>query len=158
DFIAQLDPEQIEKVERKFADDNRKLVRDSVKGTPEDRRDDRVKRYLEHIEAWTGRLSSGQRALVARHVGDLTDLIDERLGDRRYRQTRVLELARTHPPRDQVIAELRQLLIDTDAWRRPEFAQKLRDRDERMFAMIFELSFTLDAGQKAYLEKRARGF
>lgn len=157
DFLAQLTPEQVAKAERKFADDNRKLVHDSVKGTPEERRDERVKRYLEHIEAWTGSLSKEQRALVARHVGDLSDLVDERLGDRRYRQARVLELARTRPPRDEMVAELRRLLIDTDSWRRPEFAQKLRERDERMFAMISELSATLDRGQKAHIEKRARG-
>ena len=158
DFLGQLTPEQIARVERKFNDDNRKFVRDSTKGTPEDRRDERVKRYLEHIEAWTGNLSKEQRQLVARHVGDLSDFVDERLGDRRYRQAKVLELARARPPRDETIAELRRLLIDTDSWRRPEFAQKLRDRDERMFAMISELSATLTAGQKAYLDKRARGF
>lgn len=157
DFLAQLTPAQTAKVERKFDDDNHKLVRDSVKGTPEERRDERVKRYLEHIEAWTGTLSREQRALVARHVSDLSDMVDERLGDRRYRQSRVLELARTHPPRDEVIAELRRILIDTDSWRRPEFAQKLRERDERMFAMISELSTTLDSSQKAHIQKRARG-
>ena len=157
DFLAQLDERQIAQVERKFADDNRKLVRDSVKGSPQDRRDERVKRYLEHIEAWTGTLSREQRALVARHVGDLSDLVDERLGDRRYRQGKVLELARARPPRDEVIAELRKLLIETDSWRRPEYARKLHERDERMFAMISELSATLDAGQKAHIEKRARG-
>jgi len=158
EFLVQLEPDQIAQVERKFADDNRKLVRESTKGTPGDRRDERVKRYLEHIEAWTGRLSREQREVVARHVGDLSDLVDERIADRRYRQSRVLEIARTRPPRDQVVAELRRLLIDTDSWRRPEFAQKLRERDERMFAMISELSTTLDSGQKGYLDKRARGF
>jgi len=37
DFVVQLDERQLGQAERKFADDNRKLVRESVKGTPEER-------------------------------------------------------------------------------------------------------------------------
>ncbi len=158
DFLRQLDERQVAHLERKFADDNLKIARDSVKGTPEDRRDERVKRYLEHIEAWTGRLDKAQRALVASRVADLPELVDERLGDRRYRQSEVVALARSRAPRDKMVAELRRLLIDTDTWRRPDYVQKLRDRDERLFAMIAALSTTLDAGQKAHLDRRARGF
>ncbi len=157
DFALQLDERQLARLDRKFADDNRKIARDSVKGTPEDRRDERVKRYLEHIEAWTGRLDPAQRSLVARHVGDLPDLVDERLGDRRYRQAEFLALARARPPREKMVAELRRLLIDTDSWRRPDYVEKLRARDERLFAMIAALSATLDASQKAHLDRKARG-
>lgn len=157
EFLLQLDERQLARLERKFADDNRKIASDSVKGTPEDRRTERVKRYLEHIEAWTGRLDSAQRALVAGHVGDLSDLVDERLGDRRYRQAEILALARARAPREKMVAELRRLLIDTESWRRPDYVEKLRARDERLFAMIAALSATLNAEQKAHLDRRAHG-
>src|SRR5688572_25808264 len=39
DFFLQLDSVQIVQMEKKFAEDNRKFVRDSLKGTPEERRD-----------------------------------------------------------------------------------------------------------------------
>jgi hypothetical protein len=65
DFLLQLDAAQIAQLERKFADDERRMVKDSLEGTAEVRQARRVRMYLEHIEEWTGGLSGSQRELDA---------------------------------------------------------------------------------------------
>jgi hypothetical protein len=158
ELLVQLDAEQATQLERKFADENRKLVRESVKGSPRERFEKRVERYLEHIEEFTGKLSEPQRELVAAHLKPMAELNDERMGDRRYRQAELMAMVRTQPSREQAAAQLRRLLIETETWRRPEYQEKLRDRDERMFEMIAALSTTLTAEQRSHMKARLRGF
>jgi hypothetical protein len=158
DFLLQLDPEQILQIERRFAEENRKLVTEFAQGTPEERQARRLARYLDHIEEWTGRLSDAQRELVAGSVDALPELLEERLGDRRYRQAETLALARSKPSGEQAIARLKLILVDTETWRRPDFLKRMRERDERLYAMIAALSATFSPGQRAHLQKRMRGF
>jgi hypothetical protein len=158
DFVVQLDERQLGQAERKFADDNRKLVKESVKGTPEERREKLLKKYVDQFEEWTGKLSAPQREIIAEAVKGMADNTEDRLGDRRYRQVEALALARAKPPRDKLIAELRRLLIETDTWRRPEYAKKMRERDERMFVAVSELTSTLTPAQRAHLQDKMRGY
>lgn len=158
DFFLQLDAEQVAHLERKFADDNRKFVRESVKGTPEERRERRVKRLVQHLEGWVGPLSEEQEALVdARHHA-VSDLIDERLADRRFRQMEILNLIRSRPGKERMMAGLRRLLIDTESWRRPEYQEKLKEREMRMFEMFSALSTTLTREQRSHLQERIRRY
>ena len=80
------------------------------------------------------------------------------MGERRFRQSEILGLARSKPRRAELEARLRHLLIDTGSWRRPEYAEKLRERDRRMHALIAELSELMTERQRAHLQKRIRTF
>jgi len=133
-------------------------VKESVQGTPEERRLKRAKRYVDQFEEWTGKLSGPQRDIVINGTRTLPELADERLGDRKYRQTEILQLIRAKPPREQVIAKLRALLIDTDSWRRPDYVARLRERDERIIQVVSELSSTLTPEQRASVQKKMRGY
>ena len=158
EFIGMLDDAQIARIEKKFADDNRKILRDSVKGTPEERRERRAKKYVEQFEEWTGRLSREQRDIVLNGVATLADLTEERIGDRRYRQTELVRLIKGNAPRAELAASLKRLLIDTDSWRRPEYVKKLRDRDERICEIVSELTGTLTPEQRASVQRKMRGY
>jgi hypothetical protein len=158
DFLLMIDASQIGHIEKKLADDDRKLVKESVQGTPEDRRLKRAKKYVDQFEEWTGKLSEPQRELVINGTRTLPELTDERMGDRKYRQAEILQLIRTKPPRDQVVAKLRTLLIDTDSWRRPDYVAKLRERDERILQVVSQLSSTLTPEQRASVQKKMRGY
>ena len=158
DFLLQLDPEQIAQMEQKFADDNRKFVKESVKGTPDERRERRVKKLVEHLEGWIGSVSDAQRDLIEARYVALPDYIEERLADRRYRQTETLALLRARPGKEVMVAALRKLLIETDTWRRPEFLKRMRERDQRMFEMFAALSTTLSPDQRHYLQNRIRRY
>jgi hypothetical protein len=158
ELLLQLDPEQVAQFERKLSAENRKIVKESVEGTPEERRAKRTRKYFDNLEEWTGRLTDAQRELIAARVKSIGEHLDERLGDRKYRQGELVALARARPSREQAIAGLKRLLIDTESWRRPEYLAKLRERDQQHFEMISELSATLSAEQRAHLQKRLRTF
>ena len=157
DFFLQLDSMQVVQMEKKFADDNRKFVRESLKGTPQERRERRMKRFVMHMESWLGELNDPQEELVATYYRELPDYVEERLAERRFRQTETLALIRARPSRDEMVAGLRRLFVDT-SWRRPEFARKLRERDQRFFEMFAKLSATLTPHQRAHLQGRIKGY
>ena len=158
DFILQLDSEQAAQMERKFAEDNRKMVSEATRGPAAARFERRVKRVLDHLEEFVGPLDAAQRELVARHMGSMEDAYEERVADRRYRQSELVALVRARPARAEAVAVLRRLLVQPETWRSPEYLKKLKAREEKLFGMLAALSATLSAEQRAYLQKRVRGF
>jgi hypothetical protein len=158
DFVLQIDEEQLAQVAKKFEEDNKKYVKESLKGPADERKRRLTKKYIDQFEEWTGPLAPQQREIITNGVARLPDLTDERLGDRRYRQLEALNLVRSKPTREKVISELKRLLIDTESWRRPEFVKKTRDRDERIFEIVSEVSATLNAEQRTHLQRKLRGY
>ena len=158
EFIGQLDSEQVAQMEKKLVQDNRKLVRDLGKGSPDERRERRVKRFIEHVDNWLGDVTPAQKAMVETYYRDIPELLEERMDDRKVRQAETAALIRSRTSREQTMAGLRRLLIDTHTWRRPDYTQKLKDRDERFFRMFAALSATFTPEQRAHLQKRIRGF
>lgn len=158
DFLLQLHPEQVVFLARRFDEDNERAVRESVRGTPQERLERRQKRYLERIEDWTGRLAPAQRDVVRARVAAMGDLTDEWLGDRRFRQSETIALLRSKPTRAQLEAGLTRLLVDSDSWRRPEYVAKMKARDEQVFAMVADLDATLTAEQRGRLHRRLAGY
>jgi len=158
EFLGTIEPAQVAHMERKFAEENAKFVRDSTRGTPEERRERRVRRFVNHLEAWVGPLDGEQRAIVDAHYREARDFSDEFLGERRFRQSEMLALARARPPRAEMQAQLKRLFVDVEKWRRPEFIRAMRERDAKVFAMLAQLSGTLSPKQRAALQSRIRGF
>ena len=158
DFLLQLHPEQVVFLARRFDEDNERAVRESVRGTPQERLERRQKRYLERIEDWTGRLSPAQRDVVRARVAAMGDLTGEWLGDRRFRQSETIALLRSKPTRAQLEAGLTRLLVDSGSWRRPEYVAKMKARDEQVFAMVADLDATLTAEQRGRLHRRLAGY
>ena len=158
DFLLQLDAEQVAQLEKKFSEDNRKVARERPKGTPEEILRKRAERLFAHFEEFTGRLSAGQRRLVMEHIARHADLTDLRMEDRRARQAATLALIRARPEREQYIAELRKLVIETDSTRRPEYREALDKRQAQTIAMIVALSETLSPEQRDHLQRRLRGY
>ena len=154
DLLLALDADQVSQLERKFASDNDKLVRESK----EDPREARAAKFIGNVEEFTGRLSASQRDLVRSRLAGAGDLVGERLADRRFRQGEALAMIRAKVPREQMIARLKRLLIDTDEWRSPLFQMKLGERDERMYELIAALCGILTPEQRASLQERLRGF
>jgi hypothetical protein len=158
DFLLQLDGAQLAQLERKFASDNRKMVKDSTRGSVAERQEERAKKLFVHIEEWTGDLTDVQRELVEASLRSTAELTSERLADRRYRQLEMLALLRSGPSKEQVVAALHRLLVDTSGWRRPEYQEQLRLRDRQLFEMVASLSATLSPSQREHLVRRLRGY
>ena len=158
DFLLRLDAAQVAQMEEKFAEDNAKFVKESLKGTPEQRRARRVKQFIGHLDGWLGTVSEAQRDIVQRYYADIPPLIEDRLADRKVRHSETLALIRAKRPREQMIAGLRKLMVEGDSWRRPEYLKKLADRDQRFFELLSAISATLSAEQRAHLQGRIRSY
>lgn len=158
EFLSHVGTDQVAQLERKFAEDNARFARESIKGNPEERRTKRMHRFIDHLEAWIGPVLAEQRQLIALHYATLPDFSQEMLGERRYRQSEIVALVKSPPPAEEMAAQLRRLLVDAESWRRPEYQEKLRQRDARVFEMLASLAATLSPAQRAALQKRIRGF
>jgi len=158
DFLGGLNEDQAAQLARRFAEDNHKYERDSLRGTPDERRRKRMHRFVGHLEGWVGSLERDQRVLVEEFYAGLPDFSDEILGERRFRQGEILSIVRGRAARAETAAQLKRLLVDTADWRRPEYIKKLRVRDQRMFEFLAALSGTLTDKQRAALQERVRGF
>lgn len=158
EFLLQLDADQVAQMEKKFQDDNRKFMRESMRGTPGERVKRRTDKLANHMESWLGDLTREQRALIERRLAESDDFVEERLADRRYRQQEILALIRAKPSKEAMVAGLRRLLIDTESWRKAEYTRHMRERDRRMFALLAELSGTLSPEQRKYLQGRIRAY
>ena len=158
EFLAGLNDAQAAQLARKFAEDNRKFERESLNGTPEERRRKRMHRFVDHLEGWIGSLEREQRAAIAAYYAELPDFSDESLGERRFRQGEIMAMVRSKGPRADTEARLKRLLVDTDGWRRPEYTEKLRARDRKTFELLAALSATLTDKQRVALQERIRGF
>ena len=158
DLLLQLDEEQVAQLEQKFEKDNRKFVKESVKDSPDERRERDAKRYVEHLEEWLGELTDAQRDLVFERVAAFGEFPEDQLADRRLRQLAIVAIAREKPPRDKAIDEVRRVLVRTDSWRRTEYREKVRQRDEKLFQLVADIGATLTPEQRAALRTRIRGF
>jgi 3-methyladenine DNA glycosylase AlkC len=158
DLLAQLDAEQVQHLQEKLEENDRKFVKEQVKSEIPDRRREQARKWIEHLESWVGGLETSQRRLVREHVRGFADIGNERLADRRYRESEILRLVRTRPSREESIAALRKLFIDTSSWRPAEFQEKLRERDRQTFAMLSALSETFTPEQRAHLSQRCKGY
>lgn len=157
DFLLQVTPEQVAYLERKFDKDNEKLFAESG-GAPKERAEKRAKRFVERLEDWTGRLTPAQRELVAARVKAMPDVTDDWFADRQKRQGELLKLLRARPDRAAMLAGVRRLVLDTDAWRSAAYIEKMKARDELSFAMVAALDATFDAAQREHIQKRIRGY
>lgn len=157
EFLATVDAKQLAHMEKKMADDNRQFMKESVRGTPEDRRKRRVHRFLNHLEAWTGPLDGAQRETVAAAYQDQPDFTEEMMAERRHRQSEILSLVRAKAPREEMEAALRRLFVKMDDWRRPEYQERLKARDAKLQDALAGLSATLTPKQRAALQSRIRG-
>ena len=158
DFFLTLDAEQVAQMQKKFEDDNRKFVKESTSGSPAERLKKRADKFGQHLDAWLGHVTPEQKTLVLQRMELIPDFVEDRLADRRYRQTEVLALIRAKATKPQMVEGLRRLLIDTESWRRPEFRKRMRERDQRMFELLAALSKTLTPEQRAHLQGRIRRY
>jgi hypothetical protein len=158
DFLLRLDSLQAMQMEKRFEKDNRRIVSEANDGTVEERRAKRLDGFATHLEQFVGPLTDAQRDMVAAYVASQSELLDERIADRRYRQAGVLAIVKSKPPREQAIAELRRLFIEPESWRSAGYRQKLEARDRQLYALIARLSQTLSDDQRAAFQRRIRGF
>lgn len=154
DFLDRLAPAQIDHLERRLADDNRRYARLWLAGTPEERRQQRLQRLQHTLEDWLGELSDAQRERV-RRFNDAAPLNAElRDRERRKQQAELLAMLRARKSG----GVLGEWAAHWDRGREPAFAEANRAYLEGLFSMLADLERTLSERQRAHVVARLREY
>ena len=154
DMLDRLSSAQIEHLERRFAEDDRKYAREWLEGTPEERRGRRYKRLVHALEDWLGELSDAQRERV-RQFNDSAPLNGElRDRERRRRQAELLAMLRAR----ESARRLPDWAAHWDRGREPELAAASRAYVEGFLAMLADLERSLNPRQRNVAIARLREF
>ena len=153
-LLDRVGPDQVKRIERGFADDNRKFAREHMRGSEKDRRNLRFKRTRERLEDWVGRLSDEQLERVRRYA-DSAPLFDElRDRDRKRLQAQVIEIVRAREAQKR-LAEAAARYRDG---RDPAYEAASEAYRKEYFAMLLDVDKMLTAEQRARAVSRLRGF
>jgi len=154
ELLDRLAPAQVARLERRFAQDNRKFAERWLAGTPAERRARRSKRLVHELEDWLGGLSDAQRERV-REFNERAPLNAElRDRERRRLQAELLAMLRARASGPQ----LAEWAAHWDRGREPAFAAANRAYLEGFFTMLAGLERSLNADQRRHIVRRLRGY
>ncbi len=151
-LLARLDADNVAALERHFAAEDRKRVRERLSGDPATRERDRVAAILRRLEDWTGPLAEAQAEPVRRFVRATADYPQHAHETRVRKQRELVQLLgrNIRAANGASPEELRSFLL---AWESERSAQQ-RSHRERFIELILELDRTLSASQRAHAVAR----
>lgn len=152
-LLDRVGAEQLRHIERGFAEDNRRFEKDYLRGSEEDRRKRRVRRTVERLEDWLGRLSDAQRARVEQYAGRVPAIDEMRNADRRRLQAGFLEIVRAGQARERLPAFAAAWLKGRD----PAYAAASEAFRREFHALVLDLDRSLAPEQRARAVARLRG-
>ncbi|HEY5801412.1 MAG TPA: DUF6279 family lipoprotein [Burkholderiaceae bacterium] len=119
DIALSMRPQQLARLEKKFASNNDDFRKKHMRGDLEKRLKNRYKRSLEQYEFWFGRFSREQEEQI-RRASDARPMEEELvLAGRMERQARIVAMVRKfmqeRPPREQVVATITQFAQEASA-------------------------------------------
>ena len=153
-MLDHLGAEQITRLERRLADENRKFSREQLQGTVEERRKRRVKRNLDRLDEWFGSLTEAQVGRVERYSERAPLGAELRDRDRRRRQAEFVAMLRAREAK-QRLAQWAQ------AWeeeREPAYAAQARAIRDEYYEMLIDLDRMLGPAQREKAAARWRDY
>ena len=154
--LSDLSPQQIAHLETELRGRNRDYRDDYLDPDPAQRERQRVARYLERIERWTGDLTTEQIRLVERAVRDLPDLADDWLAYREQQQRRLLARLRGAPDPMALQRFLAAWWVELGD-RPPALVQKTQQVRSGITGLLVALHAMLAAEQRAEFLDNVRG-
>lgn len=153
-MLDRLRPEQFTHLEQRFGEDNRKFARDFLSGTPEDRRNRRMKRNIERLEDWVGTLTEAQVERVRQYSDRLPPNEALRDRDRRRRQAELLAMLRAR----EAGRRLEDWAANWDGGRDPAFQAAVKAQVAEYMDLLVDLDKSLSAAQREHVVRRLRGY
>jgi hypothetical protein len=153
-LLDRLGPEQISHLEQRLAADNREFAKEQVHGTMEERHQRRVKRNVERLEEWFGRLSEAQIERVQRYSARAPFAAELRGRDRKRRQAEFLALLRAREAKRRLVPWAQ----DWEGGREPAYAEAVRAIRAEYVDLLLDLERTLAAEQREHLAGRLKRY
>lgn len=154
ELLDRMSPEQIEHLEQRFAEDNRKFAREHLSGTGEERQRRRFKRNLERLEEWFGGLSDVQVERLRQYSerAPFTEGLRDR--ERKRLQAEFVAMLRAREAK----LRLADWAAHWDRGRDAAHAAAARVQLTEYFAMLLEINKTLTPIQRQTAVNRFREF
>ncbi len=152
-LLDRLEPAQLAHFERRLDEENRTFAKEHLRGDAEERRKRRLKRTLERLQDWTGRLSEEQVARVRRYNDSAPMLNELRDRDRKRLQAELVSMLRAR----EAAKRLPEWAANWDRNRDPAYTSLFRQARSAYTDMLLDLYPTLSAEQKASAASRMRG-
>lgn len=125
DLMLTLTPDQIKRMEAKFAESNAKYRKEFLKSDPDARTDARFDKIMGYAKLVYGSFSDAQQKDIRSAMGPYMQGADARYAERVKRQQEWVAIARevstSHPPKPQVEDMLRKY---ADHWQRPSAGEQ----------------------------------
>ena len=153
-LLDRLNEEQIEHIESRFAEDNRKFAREYLRGSERERRARRLKRNVERMEDWVGRLSNEELERVKRYSARAPVFDEQRDRERRRLQAEFLSIVRAREARRR----LPDMAANWDRGRDAEYRAANETLFHEYYAMVLDVDRLLSAEQRANAVARLRDF
>ena len=153
-LLDRLSEQQIQHIERRFAEDNRKFAREYLRGSERERRARRLKRNVERMEDWVGRLSKEQLERVRLYTARAPLFDEHRDRDRKRLQAELLSIIRAH----EAGRRLPDAAAHWDRGRDPEYRAASAALFSEYYDMVLDLDRMLSPEQRARAAARMRGF
>lgn len=158
DALASLDETQLREVEARFAEDNRKFVREQLAGDPSKLAARRADWLCDRLEYWTGDLTLAQRGRVRALVDAFPAMPRMRLEERQRRQQNLLALVHEARGRADFEARLERFLADPDAGRGEASRRAMMDWERAFVDMLVDLDRSLSVAQRTHAVQRMHAY
>lgn len=135
-LLATLGPENLAALDRKLESGNRKYAAEYLSEDAAASEKARAEAIAGRFEDWLGRVSAGQRRLIAAFVHAQPGYLAARFEDRRARQREFVQALRERGDPAQLRERLRGVLLDFESRRTPEYARSAAEWQERLAALI----------------------
>jgi hypothetical protein len=156
-FLQTIESQQIANLEKKFATENEKLAKE-IKLTEDRRRAKRLERTIERYEAWMGKLSPPQLALINARITPLPLTEALRFADRQRWQKDFVALLNTKPNASLLESELRTLFLTPEKRRAKDYQTTWQRQQDEMMKLTAELINIASVKQKQAMQKKLAGY
>lgn len=153
-LLDRLSEKQIQHIERRFAEDNRKFAREYLRGSERERRARRLKRNVERMEDWVGRLSKEELERVRLYTARAPLFDEQRDRERRRLQAEFLSIVRAR----EAVKRLPEAAAYWDRGRDAEYRAANETLFREFYAMVLDIDRMLTPEQRARAAARLRSF
>lgn len=153
-LLDRLEPAQIQHLEKRLAESNRKFAKEQVQGSMEERHKRRVKRSTDRLEEWFGPLSPAQVQRVRLYSERAPFSAELRERHRKLRQAEFLAMLRAR----EAGKRLGPWLQNWEAGREPAFVDAERASRGAFMDLLVDLDRTLSAEQREHAVGRFRRY
>jgi hypothetical protein len=147
-WLDGLRPAQVDELFSNLAEKDRKARAEKCDSTPAERREQRTRQFIDHVEDWTGRLDRAQRELIrARYATLETDECDE-LSARERSRVEFRALVDRYRARPEFAERIADFLVHPENRRDAAYRAAYEADRERFLRLLADINHSLTPEQR----------